>query len=163
MKHLILLLAAILFVVDGSFAHAKDAAGECRELNKETLSLISQYKELRERRRRLPPGERDQDLSDAGGRLSKVLSQLGARLGHSPYTKRTIVECLGAPDAVKNHQQMRPLLGVYNRELAKAGRKIAKKSNRQYLIYFWRGWHDFLFFISEGGTIVDHGWWFAYE
>jgi hypothetical protein len=31
------------------------------------------------------------------------------------------------------------------------------------LIYFWRGWHDFLFFISEEGVIVDHGWWFAYE
>ena len=111
----------------------------------------------------MPPGERDKELSDAGGKLSKVLSSLGVELGHPPYTKRTIIECLGTPDAIKNHRQMTPLLGVYNRELEKAGRKIVKKSNRQYLIYFWRGWHDFLFFISEDGLIVDHGWWFAYE
>lgn len=37
------------------------------------------------------------------------------------------------------------------------------RRDREYLIYFWRGWHDFLFFITEKGVIVDHGWWFAYE
>jgi hypothetical protein len=27
----------------------------------------------------------------------------------------------------------------------------------------WRGGHDFMFVINDGGLIVDHGWWFAYE
>ena len=57
---------------------------------------------------------------------------------------------------------MGPLLGVYNRELEKAGRKIVKESNRQYLIYFGEAGR-FSFLISEGGLIVDYGWWFAYE
>jgi hypothetical protein len=73
------------------------------------------------------------------------------------------VGCLGEPDAVKNQKQMGHLLDIYNRESEKAGRKVERKSNREYLIYFWRGWHDFLFFISAGDAIVDHGWWFAYE
>lgn len=163
MKHLILSLAATLLFADVSFAEGKDPAQRCGRLNEKVSALISQYKELRERRRLLPAGRREEDLSSDGGKLSKVLSGLGAQLGHPPYTKRTIIECMGAPDAIKNHRQMAPLLGIYNRELAKQGRKIAENSERQYLIYFWRGWHDFLFFISEGGLIVDHGWWFAYE
>lgn len=163
MKHLLISFAALLFLTDPSFAQAKDSASICPDVKSEVQVLITRYRELRERRRRLPQGERDPELSDSGGTLSSVLSSLGAELGHSPYTKRTIVECLGAPDAVKNHRQMIPLLGVYNREREKAGQKLLKKSKRQYLIYFWRGWHDFLFFISEDGLIVDHGWWFAYE
>lgn len=163
MKHLILSLAAVLLFADVSFAEGENSAERCGRLKPETTALIGQYKELKERRRRLPSGEREEELSNDGGKLNKVLSSLGAELGRPPYTRKTIVACLGAPDAIKNHRQMTPLLGVYNRQLEKAGRKIVKKSDRQYLIYFWRGWHDFLFFISEGGLIVDHGWWFAYE
>ena len=58
---------------------------------------------------------------------------------------------------------MRQFLEIYHRELRKAGRSVEERSDREYLIYFWRGWHDFIFFISEKGVIVDHGWWFAYE
>ena len=163
MKRFILSLAAILFFANATFARAVDSADACKGLSKEVSALVNEYKELRERRRRLPPGERDKELSDEGGKLSRVLFSLGEALGRPPYTKRTIVACLGAPDASKNHKQMIPLLGIYNRELEKAGRKVEQKSNRRYLIYFWRGWHDFLFFISEDGQIVDHGWWFAYE
>lgn len=108
--------------------------------------------------------------------MHKVLSSLGAELGHQPYTKRIIVNCLGQPDAIRSHEKMRNFLGIYNRQLKKkekngkeqAGQKSDEQksdeqSDREYLIYFWRGWHDFLFFISEDGAIVDYGWWFAYE
>jgi hypothetical protein len=54
-------------------------------------------------------------------------------------------------------------LGIYERELRKSGRKQSPKEDREYLVYQWRGGHDFLFFVNEGGLIVDHGWWFAYE
>ena len=67
MKHLILSLAAILFLADVSLAQAKDSADGCRGTENKALALVNQYKELRDRRRRLPPGERDKDLSDAGG------------------------------------------------------------------------------------------------
>ena len=58
---------------------------------------------------------------------------------------------------------MNKYLGIYNRERRKTARETDQPRARKYLIYFWRGWHDFLFFISEEGAIVDHGWWFAYE
>src|SRR2546423_15215236 len=163
MKHLIISLIAILFFADISFSQSKDSGDTCTGLNKSVTALVSQYKELRDRRRRLAAGTYDKDLSADGGKLHEVLFSLGVELGRPPYTKRNITGCLGEPDAIKSNEQMGNLLDIYNRELKKAGRKIEVKPEREYLIYFWRGWHDFIFFIVEGDVVVDHGWWFAYE
>lgn len=163
MKHLIISLAAILFLAGISSAQSKDSEVGCQEQNPKIVALISQYKELRDKRRRLPEGTYDKDLRDFKGELHRVLYSLGIELGHPPYTKQIIVGCLGKPDAIKNGQQMSRFLDIYNRELRKAGRKTEEKRDREYLIYYWRGGHDFMFFINEGGMIVDHGWWFAYE
>ncbi|HEX8920853.1 MAG TPA: hypothetical protein VF766_05215 [Pyrinomonadaceae bacterium] len=164
MKYSIAAIAALLVFVGGvSFAQPKDSAVPCQDLNQQIVSLAGEYKELRERRKRLPQGTLDRDISGDGGRLSKVLSALGTELGHPPYTKKIVTNCLGEPDAIRSHEKMRNFLEIYNRELRKAGREVEDKREREYLIYFWRGWHDFLFFIVEEGVIVDHGWWFAYE
>jgi hypothetical protein len=164
MKYSIASIAALLFFAgSASFAQPKDSAAHCKDLNKKIATLASEYKELRERRRQLPQGTFDNDVSGAGGRLSEVLSNLGVELGHPPYTRKMVTGCLGEPDAIRSHAQMRNFLEIYHRELRKAGRKVEDKRERQYLIYFWRGWHDFVFFIVERGVIVDHGWWFAYE
>lgn len=58
---------------------------------------------------------------------------------------------------------MRKYLGVYYRDRGREFEQAELRRDRKYLIYFWRGWHDFLFFITEKGVVVDHGWWFAYE
>jgi hypothetical protein len=163
MKYFIVSLAAILFFAGTSLAQPKDSRDRCTGLNKKVAALIGQYRELREKRRQLAPGNRDRDLDNHGGKLHEVLSSLGVELGHPPYTKENIVTCLGEPDAVRSHKRMSNYLGIYQNELRKAGRKVEERDDREYLIYLWRGWHDFIFFISEDGRIVDHGWWFAYE
>lgn len=156
-------LVVILFVTAASSARADDSERRCQGLNKSISALVSEYRELRERRRQLPQGTFDHDLQAGNGKFHRVLYTLGREMGRPPYTERTVVSCLGEPDAVRNGRQMRPFLDIYHRELKKAGRKVSEKPGRVYLIYHWRGGHDFLFFISEGGRIKDHGWWFAYE
>jgi hypothetical protein len=163
MKHFIAAMIAVLFGAGISLARAKVTGDDCKGLNKNAAALAREYKELREKRRLLEPGKFDRDLSADKGRLHQVLSSLGEELGHPPHTEKTITRCLGAPDTVGNDEQMHNFLGIYNRELQKQGRNVKAHGNRKYLIYFWRGWHDFLFFISEDGKITDHGWWFAYE
>jgi hypothetical protein len=163
MKRLITSLATILFLASLSFTQSKDSSQACQGLNKKDAALVSQYKELRERRRQLPEGTYDKDLSDDNGKLHRVLISLGEALGHPPFTKQIIVACLGEPDAINNGQQMSRFLDIYNRESRRAGRKVREPRNPEYLVYYWRGGHDFMFFINEGGLIVDHGWWFAYE
>jgi hypothetical protein len=144
-------------------ARSNQADTQCQGLNEKVVALIDQYKELRERRRHLPDGAYDKDLRNHGGKLHRVLQSLATELGHPPYTKEIIVRCLGEPDAVHNEVEMARYLGIYERKLRKARREPRAQRGREYLIYYWRGGHDFLFFINEGGLIVDHGWWFAYE
>ena len=163
MKLWLISLAVVLSLSGAALAPAEDAGDVCQGLDRKVAALAGEYRELRERRRLLPEGVDDKDLRHHGGKLHNVLSALGVALGRPPQTKRRIVSCLGEPDAVKNDEQMGPYLDIYRRELRKTGRELAEKSGREYLIYQWRGGHDFLFFISEDGNIVDHGWWFAYE
>ena len=161
MKQLTAFLSAILFLAGGTVARANHSNSQCQGLDKKVVALINQYEELRERRRHLPDGAYDKDLRDHGGKLHRVLQSLGTELGHPPYTRKIIVGCLGEPDAIRNDIQMARYLGIYERERSKTGRK--PRAKREYLVYDWRGGHDFMFFINEDGLIVDHGWWFAYE
>lgn len=142
-------------------AQSKQAA--CQILEPKIVALISRYEELRERRSKLPQGTFDEDVQADGGSLHRVLNALGRELGHPPYTKEIITACLGEPDALRDRKQMGYFLDIYHNQLRKAGRKVEEKEGREYLIYFWRGMHDFLFFIVEDGRVMDHGWWFAYE
>ncbi len=163
MKHLIFFLAVILLLAGGTAARSNEADSQCQGLDRKVVVLVNQYKELRERRRHLSDGVYDKDLRDHGGKLHTVLASLGTELGRPPYTKKIIVGCLGDPDAIWNDAKMAHYLGIYERERSKTAPAPKTKRDREYLIYHWRGGHDFLFFISEGGLIVDHGWWFAYE
>jgi hypothetical protein len=162
-KPSVLFLGAVLILASAPEARPKESGADCHKLSVKVRALITEYQELRERRRQLPEGSYDKDLRDHGGKLHSVLASLGNELGHPPFTKRIIVECVGEPDAIKNGREMAPYLGIYDRDVGKAGRKPDRKKDRQNLVYEWRGGHDFMFFIVERGVIVDHGWWFAYE
>src|SRR5688572_6457197 len=163
MKPLAFSLSVILLLAGGPTARSNEPDSPCQGLDRKVVALIDQYKELRERRRQLPDGLYDKDLRDHGGKLHNVLQTLGRELGRPPYTKKIIVGCLGNPDAIRNDAEMARFLEIYERERRKAGREPRAKRDREYLVYHWRGGHDFIFFINEGGLIVDHGWWFAYE
>ena len=133
------------------------------ELAGNVAELARQYRELRAKRRQLPAGMRLKELDDFGGDLHRILSRLGEELGHPPHTEKTVVKYLAEPDAVRGQREMNKYLEVYYRGRPESARQADERRGRKYLIYFWRGWHDFLFFITEKGAIVDHGWWFAYE
>jgi hypothetical protein len=152
----------VLLLGGGWPARAKDSTKK-RNLSDNAADLARQYRELRAKRRQLSPGVRVNELDDSGGSLNRVLSALGVELGHPPNTRTMIVEYLGEPDAILGKRKMTKFLEIYERTRRKSAHKLEPRRDRKYLIYFWRGWHDFLFFISEGDVIVDHGWWFAYE
>jgi hypothetical protein len=127
-----------------------------KQLSPELKALIKSFRELREKSRRLPQGVFDKDLSGYGAKLHRTLIALGQELGKPAFTKREIVEWMGKPDRVYQYEKMRLFLREDDR-VSHRGKKY------EYLIYFWRGGHDFLYFISERGKIIKHDWWAALE
>ena len=156
-------LGSMLLFTGITQAQTKEPNDLCQGLNSNVATLAAQYRLLRERRSQTTQGSFNKDLDAHDGTLHQVMFSLGEELGRPPHTIRSITSCLGEPNARRGREQMVSFLDIYNKDLEKAGRKIEKRNNTEYLIYFWRGWHDFLFFICEDGVVIDHGWWFAYE
>jgi hypothetical protein len=119
--------------------------------------LAEQYKQLRARQKALPAGVFDKELSGSGGKLEAVLSKLGKQLGKSAYSQEDIIRLMGQPDEIMTAGQYQP--STLGRD-EHAG-IIPKHEAR--LIYYWRGRHDYLYFISQDGIIQSAHWYAAGE
>lgn len=107
--------------------------------NDEIMKLTNQYKQLRDKRKSLPDGKWDNELDNFGCLLQTTLERLGKLLGNSAYTKTDIINIMGKPD------------------------EVLFKNKTERLVYFWRGWHDYLYFVCKDGVVQEHRWYFAYE
>ena len=111
-------------------------------------SLAKVYRSLREQHQKQKSGEFNKDLDAWDGRMHHVMEELGKRLGTPGYTKNDIVSFMGKPDTVmvvRGLEDKTPPTEVIH------------------LVYFWRGWHDYLFFACQKDTIMKAGWYFAGE
>jgi hypothetical protein len=117
--------------------------------------LLAQYSQLRIRQKALPQGVFDKELRSPDGQLSNVLGELGTQLGNPAYKKADIIRLMGEPDAIKSGKDYQP-------------HSIGERSEKPLaddllLIYFWRGWHDYLYFVSRNDVIQNAHWYFAGE
>ncbi len=119
--------------------------------------LTKQYQQLRTRQKSLPAGTFDKELSGSGGQLEKVLAELGEQLGNPKYRQEDIIQLMGQPDKImKAGEYQPPSMGRDEHS------GIIPKTELR-LIYFWRGQHDYLYFISKDGIIQSAHWYFAGE
>lgn len=107
--------------------------------NDEIMKLVNQYMKLLNKRKSLPEGKSDNELDKFGCLLQTTMERLGELLGNQDYTKKDIVNIMGKPDT------------------------ILSENDTEQLIYFWRGWHDYLYFVCNDGVVQEHRWFFAYE
>lgn len=61
--------------------------------------------------------------------------------------------------------KVRELLGPPDEEVAGGGRHATVDVPRgeTHWIYWWRGGHDYLYFVIRGGRVAEARWWFAGE
>ena len=113
-----------------------------------TDSLAREFKAFREQLKKQKTGEFNKDLDAWDGRLRVVMEELGKRLGTPGHTRDDIVSIMGKPDTV-----------MVMRDQERKTPPIKETC----LVYFWRGWHDYLFFVCQKDTIKEAGWYFAGE
>lgn len=126
--------------------------------DKSINALVEQYAQLRTRQKALPAGVFDKELSGSRGQLGKVLTELGEQLGKPDYRQEDIIRFMGKPDAIKMAGEFQPRSisdDTYTTGIIPEGEML--------LIYFWRGWHDYLYFVSKDGIIQRAQWYFAGE
>jgi hypothetical protein len=114
----------------------------------ELKALSRDYARYRERARS-PANEFEPDLRSWDGPYVKIMHQLGERLGDGTHTERDVLRLMGEPDK-------RVRAGEWS-----IGGRVPR--HETHLYYWWRGAHDFLYFVVEGGTVKKSRWYLAYE
>lgn len=85
---------------------------------------------------------------DWRGPMHAVMSTLAERLGPG-HSSKEVVALMGAPDQI-----LRAGSNPHGHDVA---------PNEVHLLYWWRGGHDYLYFIARKGIIVSTHWWHAGE
>jgi len=79
-------------------------------------------------------------------------------LGNGRFTCTQLTNLLQPPDhSVQGGDPLHELI-----QAVPAGATAADETT-QFLVYEWRGTHDFLFFVCEDGRITAADWWYAGE
>lgn len=121
-------------------------------------TLAAEFQDLRAVRGSFDGADWNDDVDQWMGRKHQLMLQLGSQLGGGQYSASQVMHWLGPPD-----QSAGPGDDVY--ELVSNLHEFTKPGANSYefLIYHWRGEHDFLYFTIQGGNVAGSGWWYAYE
>ncbi len=134
------------------------SAGERNDTELE--SLLEEYKAFRCQKGWFNGGkEWNKNLDSWDGRYHIVMVKLGDFLGNSKYTENDIINLMGEPDMIYNKEKEKPP-HIMEKEYKPGGYEDIDK---EHLIYFWRGFHDYLYFVCQNGTVIYSDWYFAYE
>ena len=129
------------------------AAASIPAADRSLAELAAEYQALRKQPGHFSGGQWNDDVDRAGGRKEEVLAELGKRLGDGTHTRAQVIAYLGEPDAVLKPGDM-----MFRHSYDGQDPRV-----RELLVYHWRGWHDFLYFGSDGTRIITEGWWAALE
>ena len=103
-------------------------------------------------------GEWNDDVDRWMGKQHALMVDLGERLGTGTYSRSQVVDLLGEPDAIAVEGD-----ALYGQIRNRGEFERPDGDGYTFLIYHWRGEHDFLYFTCQGEAILNSGWWYAGE
>ena len=120
--------------------------------------IAAEFRGLRTVQGHFDGGDWNDDVDKWMGRKHQLMIQLGARLGSGGYGRAKVVRLLGSPDrTARQGDDMFDLIDTLPEF------EGPSTGPYEFLIYYWRGTHDFLYLTSQGETILNSGWWYAGE
>jgi hypothetical protein len=118
----------------------------------------NEFRELREIEGHFDGGDWNDDVDRWMGKKHVLMIELGERLGTGAYSQSQVVDLLGEPDAVAREGD-----ALYDR-IRDRGEFVGPSGEVEaFLVYHWRGEHDFLYLIVREEAILGAGWWYAGE
>jgi len=127
-------------------------------ISPETRQLIDDYLSLRSVPGQFTGGTWNEDVDRWMGHKHAAMLELGNTFGTGDFSCTQLTELLQTPDhTVQGGDPLHDLI-----QTLPAYETLQDKAT-QFLVYEWRGTHDFLFFICEDGRITGSDWWYAGE
>lgn len=118
--------------------------------------IATEFRSLRLVRGQFDGGTWNDDVDLWMGRKHKLMLDLASQLTGGDYDKTEIMRLLDAPDEIAHAGD--PL---FEQITMLPEYEIATVVLNEFLIYYWRGTHDFLFFVNQDDKIIGSDWWFA--
>lgn len=118
-----------------------------------TADLGAEFRVLRQQAGHFSGGTWNDDVDRWGGRKHQVMIALAEALGDGKHSRSEIVAVMGEPDHVLTPRDM-----MFRQAYGGRDPRV-----RELIVYEWRGMHDFLFFTSDGKTVLGADWWMALE
>jgi hypothetical protein len=162
--HRKLLMLIMLFLMAGCAARDNAPGSPIETVEHDDLAMDSiediaaEFRNLRETKGHFEGGTWDDDVDKWMGRKHQVMIQLGSHLGTGEYSEAELVQLLAPPDLIAGEGDEFYTLINNLSDFAKPA-----AGSYEFLIYYWRGTHDFLYFTSQDETIINSGWWYALE
>jgi hypothetical protein len=131
--------------------------------------MAAEFRRLRTVVGHFDGGDWNDDVDRWMGKKHALMIELGERLGAGAYSRAQAVDLLGAPDAIAQegdalYDQIRNR-GEFKGP-ADGGADVPRNVGLhpyEFLVYHWRGEHDFLYLIAREEAILGAGWWYAGE
>ena len=118
----------------------------------------AEFRSLRAVRGHFDGGDWNDDVDRWMGRKHALMIELGELLGGGAYSRSQVVDLLGEPDAIAVEGE-----ALYDRVRNRGEFVEPPGGVDAFLVYHWRGEHDFLYLIVREGTVIGAGWWYVGE
>jgi len=164
MMHCKLATILILLLLAGCAGRASTPGAPLETAKADNLAMnpiqdiAAEFRNLRTVKGHFQGGTWNDDVDKWMGRKHQLMIQLGSRLGAGEHSEAEVIQLLAPPDVIARE-------GDETFDLVNSLWDFEKPATGPYelLIYYWRGTHDFLYFTSQGETIINSGWWYAGE
>lgn len=121
-------------------------------------NLAAEFREIRKIKSHFDGGKWTDDVDQWNGHKHRLMVELGIRLADGKFHKSDIIRFLQPPDQIAQKGN-----DLFDRIMTHLSWDSSRDGPYEFLVYYWRGMHDFLYFTCQNDVIVDSGWWYAWE
>ncbi|MCI0471065.1 MAG: hypothetical protein L0Y73_05350 [Candidatus Aminicenantes bacterium] len=120
--------------------------------------LAADFRALRRIKGHFAGGDWNDEADKWLGRKHRIMIEIGSRLADGKHRESAIIALLGQPDHItRPHDELFELIDKH------PGYGSFAHGNHKFLVYYWRGRHDFLYFTCRENVVVNSGWRYAWE
>jgi hypothetical protein len=152
------LLSISFFSLETPTNHTVAASDEVIPSIEKLRQIAEAFKTLRTIRGHFDGGTWNDDVDRWMGRKHRLMLQISTLVAENDYSRSEIIQLLNPPDRIVREGD-----NLYNQIAALPDHRRLDFPSEEYLIYYWRGAHDYLFFTCENRMIVSADWWYAGE